>query len=369
MGNDYYEILGVPRNATQEEIKKAFRKKVLEYHPDRNKSPDATEKFKKINEAYQVLSDPKKREMYDRYGKDAFAGYANNESHYTQQVQFDFSDIFGDSFDSLFQNVFFDGNNSFEEIFGRSRKSSKNKGRDLDLTIDITLEDVIKGSQKVVEYKRYEVCHVCHGSGASKLEKCSYCNGSGHVSQVKRTIFGNVQFVQDCPKCNGKGNIVLEKCFHCKGETRVLVDHKLNIKIPAGVEDGMTFRFSGEGDAGKNEGRYGDLYIKVRVLEDKDFIRQGNNLITKIIIPYYIFILGGEVKVKTFDGEKTIHIPKLTKVDTEFVLRGYGVPDMLNKKRGDIIVKLVPSVPDSISQIELDLYQKLKDIDAAKQSY
>ncbi len=369
MGNDYYDMLGVPRNATQEEIKKAFRKKVLEYHPDRNKSPDATEKFKKINEAYQVLSDPKKREVYDRYGQDAFSGYAGNGSNYSQQVQFDFSDIFGDSFDSFFQNVFFDGNTSFGEIFGKGKKGGKSKGKDLELNVDITLEDVIKGGQKVVEYKRYEVCNVCRGSGASKLEKCSYCNGSGHVSQVKRTIFGNVQFVQDCPKCNGTGHIVIEKCPHCKGETRVLVNHKLNIKIPAGIEDGITLRFSEQGDVGKNGGKYGDLYIKVRVLEDKNFIRQGNNLITKITIPYYLFILGGEVRVKTFDGEQIIHLERLTKVDTEFVLKGYGIPDMFSKKRGDIIVKLIPSVPDSISQIELDLYQKLRDIDAAKQSH
>ncbi|BDQ04561.1 MAG: chaperone protein DnaJ [Candidatus Dojkabacteria bacterium] len=366
MSNDYYEILGVSRNATQEEIKKAFRKKLLEYHPDRNKSPDATEKFKKINEAYQVLSDPRKRQLYDNYGQSAFTNNAAAGANYTEQIQFDFSDIFGESFDSIFQNVFFDGKTPFDEIFGRNKTRTKNKGRDIELNLDVTLVEVIKGSERNIVYKRYESCPVCHGSGASKLEKCSYCNGSGHVSQIKRTIFGNVQVIQDCQKCNGTGHIVVEKCPHCKGETRILVDHTLNIKIPAGIEDGLTLRFSGEGDVARNAGIYGDLYIKLRVLEDKHFIRQGKNLITKITVPFYTFILGGEVRVNTFDGEQIVHVKKLTKVDTEFVLKGYGIPELYNKKRGDIIVKLVPEVPDSISQLELDLYQRLKDIDANK---
>lgn len=359
MQSDYYEILGVSKDASETDIKKAFRKKAVEYHPDRNKSPDAAEKFKKVNEAYQVLSDPEKRKMYDRFGSSAFTGANAGGENYGQQVQFDFSDLFGEGFDSIFGE-----SNPFGDIFG-GRASSKdtNRGKDLEIKLDIGLSDVIFATEKTIEFYRKEKCSNCKGNGGSKVEKCSNCNGSGRVAQVTRSLFGNIQVVRPCPKCNATGQVILEKCNVCKGYSTVGTKHSIKIRIPAGVESGMTLRFSGEGDAGKYGGKNGDLYIVLNVKSEKGFIRQGNNLIKEIKIPFYTLILGDTLTFDTFDGEKTIKVPPYTKVGVDLVLKGYGVPDMHTKNRGDIVIKLTPEIPDKLSQEEITLYNKLKEID------
>ena len=351
MALDYYEILGVSRDATIEEIKRAYRKKAAEYHPDKNKSPDAVEKFKQVNEAFQVLSDPKKREMYDRFGYVGDNGFYNETSGATRgrQVEFDFSQIFGDSFDS----IFFDGFDNFSDLFStlNGRRRTKHRGKDIELNLEISLEDVIKGGEKVISFKRQEVCSTCKGTGGEKVDKCSYCNGTGRITQIVRTFLGNVQTVQECPHCNGSGYKIINKCRVCNGSGLVEKDISFKVKIPVGAKTGMTLRFRGDGNSGKFNGEKGDLFITLNVIADKNYKIVGENDIQKeVFLPFYIFMLGGDIKVQTFDGIKQVHVDKNTKSGSKITIKGLGLPDIRSRRRGDMILVLLPEFPIDLDE-------------------
>lgn len=359
---DYYEILGVSKNATDKEIKSAFRKKAAAFHPDKNKDPKAPEEFKKINEAYQVLSDPEKRKMYDQFGASAFenGGGFNNQGF--GGAGFDFSDFFGGGFESIFGE-----NNPFGDIFGgRTSARQSNRGEDISVRIKVTLEDIIKGPEKEIQYNRKVQCKVCQGKGGSKVETCKTCNGSGRVAQVTRSLLGNMRIMRECPECRGTGKKILEKCSVCHGESVVSETKNLKIRIPGGIESGMNLRFREEGNAGIFGGEYGDLFVEIVVEKDNRFMRQGDNLLMKLNLPIYSLILGDEVDILTFDGQKRVKIPAGIQVGEKLALKELGIPNRITKKRGDIILDISVEVPKKINQKEKELFEELKEIDKNK---
>jgi len=364
MNENYYEILGVSKSADEQEIKKAFRKKAAELHPDRNKDPNAVEKFKKVNEAYQVLSDKEKRQRYDQFGAAGVnGGFGGNPYAGGQQVQFDFSDIFGEGFDSIFG-----GANPFEEIFGSSsrRPANMNKGKDIFVVLDIELQDIIHQTEKEIKFKRKEKCKNCDGKGGSKVGKCGNCKGTGRVSQVTRSLFGNVQVMRECRNCKGSGNIVLEKCKVCHGESLIEGLKTLKIKIPLGIESGVNLKFTGEGDSGRFGADSGDLYIELKVKETLGYKRFGNDLIKEVDTSLYSLILGDEIIIDTFDGQKKFRIEPGHQIGVDLILKELGIPDMRTKQRGNIIVKLKVGIPKSLSKEEKELFLKLKSLSQKK---
>lgn len=358
---EYYEALGVDSSATPEEIKKAFRKKAAQYHPDKNKDPKAPEEFKKVNEAYQVLSDPEKRRMYDQYGSSGFdpnqfqGGGAGG-------FQFDFSDIFGGGFESVFGDE-----SPFGDIFGgRGPRGDRNRGKDLYLTLSVTLEDIITGPEKQIKYNKKETCQTCKGIGGSKVETCKTCKGNGRVAQVSRSLFGNIQVMRDCVECNGTGKVVVDKCKICKGESVVDTARTFKIRIPKGIESGMNLRFTGEGDAGKFNSQKGDLFVEIQVQKHPEYTRRDDDLLKTIDLPIYSIVLGDEVKVTTFDGDKVVKIPAGMDIGEKLILKELGVPNMRTKKRGDIILEINVGVPKNLSSEEVKLFTQLKSIHETK---
>ncbi len=361
---DYYEILGVSRDATEKDLKKAFRKKAAELHPDRNKDPKAPEQFKQVNEAYQVLSDPQKRSMYDQYGSAAFAqdgGAGGGRGGFGGQgFEFDFSEMFGGAdVESMF------GDQSiFSDLFGRRGGRTRTKrGDDIAIAIHATMLDVLNGPEKEISYQRAVHCPQCGGSGGDKVEQCRTCNGSGRVAQVSRSIFGNVQMVRECPTCQGTGKEIVDKCTKCKGDSVVTEQRSFKIRIPQGIENGMNIRFRGEGSAGKFRTEHGDLFVQVNVQPDTRFERSGDDLIIKVPVPVYSLVLGDEIQVSTLDGDTKIRIPAGLNVGEDLILRGLGLPNFRSKKRGNILLKLDINIPKKLKKEERDLYQQLRAID------
>jgi len=352
MKRDYYEVLGVSRDATKSEIKKAYRRLALKYHPDKSKEPDAEEKFKEISEAYAVLSDDEKRRQYDMYG------HAGIDSQYNYEDIFrgaDFSDIFRDlgfnfGFDDIFQH-FFGG-------FGRSQQQ---RGRDILYRMTISLEDAYFGGEKEIQIRRKEKCPECNGSGrakGSKVVKCPVCHGSGQVKQTSRTPFGHFTQITVCPKCNGRGEIIENPCKRCHGTGVVEQRRKIKVKIPKGVADGTRLRLAGEGEAGEMGAPPGDMYIEIYVNEHDKFVRQGNDLVTIKKISYPEAVLGNEVEVETMDGKIKLHIPPGTQSGERFVLKGKGMPTMRGG-HGNMIVQVAVDVPKKISAREKELVEEL----------
>lgn len=357
MDFDYYEILGVSRNATHEEIKKAYRREAAKYHPDKNKSPDATERFKKINEAFQVLSDPKKRELYDKYGKAGVDGGYAGGTYYTNQVEIDISQIFSDAFD-VFKD--FDILSGAFNPFDIKRSRSKYRGKDIEIQVNITYFDSIYGAEKVINYPRYDKCDKCKGTGGLKVEKCSHCQGTGRITQYVRSFLGNIQTIQTCPHCEGTGTRIVEKCDKCNGTSLVNTDRSIKIKIPRGATEGLTLRFKGEGNAGKYGGEFGDLYVKLLFDADQGFYKDGINLVKDLYIPFYYLILGGKIKIYTPEGIKEINIPANTPAGTQIRLHNMGLPDVNVRKRGDIILNIYPALPSDLTAEERDWLLKFK---------
>jgi molecular chaperone DnaJ len=361
--SDFYEILGVEKGATDQEIKKAFRKKAAHFHPDKNKDPKATEEFKKINEAYQVLSDPQKRQMYDQYGNAAFnqgggGGFGGNG----QGFEFDFSDIFGGGAESIFGDE-----SPFGDLFGRSRSRQKvNKGNDISLRVKVTLDDVLHGPEKEIKYNRKEKCKACKGLGGAKVETCNTCRGAGKVAQMNRTFFGTVQVQRECPDCKGTGKRILEKCGVCKGESVVDGTRTFKIKIPQGIESGMSLRFRDEGDAGKFESESGDLYVEIDVQSHATLKRNGDNLNLNIHLPIYSLVLGDEIQISTLDGDKKVKIPAGLEINEKLVLRNLGLPRFRTDQRGDLVLNINVEVPKNLNKQEKELYEKLRDLNKGK---
>ena len=356
MKKDYYEVLGVGRDATKSEIKKAYRRLALKYHPDKSKDKDAEERFKEISEAYAVLSDDEKRKQYDMYG------HAGIDSQYNYEDIFrgaDFSDIFRDlgfnfGFDDIFQQ-FFSG------FGGRRGRRGTRRGNDILYRMALSLEDAYFGGEKEEEVKRKEKCGECGGTGmakGSKLVKCDVCHGNGQVQQTSRTPFGHFTQIAVCPKCGGEGEIIEKPCKKCHGTGVVEKRRKIKVKIPKGVRDGTRLRLAGEGEAGERGVPPGDMYLEIYVRPHERFSREGDDLIALKRISYPEAVLGNEVEVKTMDGREKVRIPPGTRHGDRLVVKGKGMP-RLGGGYGDLIVQISLEIPKKVSDREREILKEL----------
>ena len=353
---DYYEILGLDRNADKNEIKKAYRKLALKYHPDKNPSKDAEEKFKEISEAYAVLYDDEKRNMYDQYG------HAGIDQSYSAE------DIFrGVDFSNIFRGMGFDFDNIFEQFFGSrreyGRRSYARRGSDLQYGIDVNLEDAYKGLKTEIKIPRIESCDFCNGSGAepgTSHKKCSLCGGTGQISHSRRTHFGMFTQVTTCNKCQGQGTIIEKRCLKCKGSGRIQVTRSIDLRIPAGLDDGSQLRLRGEGEMGDTDP--GDLYVVVHIKKHPKFDRRGSNLYTIKKISFPEAALGTRIDVTTINGQYgKLRIPEGTQNGNVFKIRGKGMPDLHARGYGDLFVEIRIKTPKKLSRKAKKLLEELSD--------
>jgi molecular chaperone DnaJ len=344
---DYYEVLSVERTASDQELKSAYRKLAMQYHPDRNPDdPAAEEKFKQASEAYQVLSDPDKRAAYDRYGHAGVSNGGFDSSGFSGMP--DLGDIFGDIFGEVFN-------------MGGSRRSSRaQRGRDLQYELTLTFEEAVFGKQSEIKIRRMENCATCQGSGAEPGRgptTCQQCAGRGQV----RFQQGFFSVARTCPVCNGTGSIVKDPCHTCRGEGRQSADHTINVTVPAGIEDRMRIRYQGEGDAGRFSGPAGDLYVVISVEPHPFFEREGNDLHYALPVSFPQATLGTELMIPTLEGETKLKIPEGTQSGTEFRLRNKGVPYLNDHGRGDLIVQIVAQVPKKLTKTQKELMRQLAE--------
>ena len=356
---DYYEILGVSKTATEDELKKSYRKLALKYHPDRNPDDkESEEKFKEAAEAYEVLSNKDKRAKYDQFGHAGVDGQGFGGGGQNMNMDDIFS-MFGDIFGGF-------GGGGFSGGFGgqRSRGGRRvNKGSSLRIKVKLTLEDIEKGVEKKIKVNKYVTCDTCHGSGAkegSDTTNCTQCHGSGYVTQVQRTILGNMQTQAVCPSCSGEGKIIKDKCPSCHGDGIVKKEEVITINIPAGVADGMQISFSGLGNAGARNGVNGDLIVSVEELPHEDFERDGNNVCHQTYITVSDAILGTTIEVPTLGGKAKFKIEQGMSSGKVYRLRGKGLPDVNGYGRGDILVRVDVWIPKSYSKEEKKMLETLQ---------
>lgn len=356
MPGDYYEILGVARDANKEDIKRAYRRLARKYHPDVNKEPGAEEHFKEINRAYEVLSEPEIRERYDRFGEAGVSGGGASG--------FEYGDMGG--FADIFETIFggFGGMGGTAQP-GR-RRGGPARGEDLRLDLKLSFRDAIFGGEKEIRIPHLEVCQGCQGSGAKPgtgSRSCSTCNGAGQVRRATRTPFGSFAQVSACPTCNGAGEVIEEKCEVCGGAGRKQETKKLKITIPPGVDDGTRLRVSREGDAGVKGGPAGDLYVYLVVEPDKEFIREGINIRSELGISYLQAILGCRLMVDTVDGQDELVIPAGTQPNTVLTIEDRGVPKLGNATlRGDHLITIKIQIPTRLNSEERELLERLATI-------
>jgi molecular chaperone DnaJ len=353
---DFYEILGVEKNAGDSEIKSNYRKMAMQYHPDKNPGDaEAEEKFKEAAEAYEVLSNPEKRARYDRFGHEGmrgqdYGGYSNVNDIFSA-----FSDIFGGG---IFDDFFGGGGGQR----GGRRRSMAEQGSDLRIKLPLTLEEISKGVEKTIKIKRYDTCNTCNGTGAERggFEKCSACNGAGEVRQVSRSMFGQFVNISACPSCNGSGQKISNPCKACGGEGRTIIEDTVQVKIPHGVESGNYLPLRGKGHAGRRGGQPGDLIVVVEEKEHKLFRRQGDHVIYHHTVSFPEASLGAEIFVPTLYGEEKIKVSAGTQPGTVVRLKGKGIPQLNGYNNGDQIVYLNVFVPTSLSTKEKSLIKELQ---------
>ncbi len=357
---DYYEVLGVSRNASLDEIKSAYRKMAMKHHPDRNPDDkEAEEMFKQAAEAYEVLSDEDKKARYDRFGFDGVKGA------YGGQGFNDFSDIF-----SHFSDIF-SGGSIFDDFFGGSRSSGRGRkrsigeqGADIKMRMPLTLGEIATGVTKKVKVKAFHVCDTCKGTGSkdgSGYQTCPHCNGAGEIRQVTKTFLGQIVNVTVCPTCQGSGQIVKEKCPACGGEGRVEGEHTVDVDIPSGVEQGHYLTIEGKGHSGKRGGKPGNLHI---IFEEKPhpfFKRVGNDIHYNLSIPLTLATLGGEIEIPTIDGSTKITIEQGTQPNEQFVLKNLGIPYLNRNQKGNLVVNINVVIPKKLSAREKELLQELSE--------
>ena len=358
---DYYEILGVSKNAAADEIKKSYRKVAMQFHPDRNPGDkEAEDKFKEAAEAYEVLSDTDKKAKYDRYGHAAFgpgtggfSGGSNMEDIFSQ-----FGDIFGED---IFGN-FFNGGGGRSR--GGGRRATGQRGSNLRIKLKLSYEEIAKGVSKNIKVKKYVVCTTCAGNGAkdkNSIQTCGTCNGSGQVRKVQNTFLGQMQTVATCPTCNGEGSTVTSKCGACKGEGRMYGEETVTLDIPAGVQEGMQLSLSGKGNAGERGGASGDLIILIEEEAHAQLHRDGLNVAFDLYITFPDAVFGIQVEVPTIDGKAKIKIPAGTQSGKIFRLKGKGFPEVNGYTKGDQLIHVNVWTPQNVSNDEKTILEKLND--------
>lgn len=358
---DYYEILGVTKTSDEKEIKKAYRKVAMKFHPDRNPdNKEAEEKFKEAAEAYEVLSDADKRARYDRFGHDGvnaqFGGGRGGAS---------MEDIF-----SQFGDIFGGGGSPFDSFFGgssggRTRGNSGQRGSNLRIKAALSLEEIANGVSKKIKVKKQVGCDTCNGSGAkdsSSVRTCETCSGSGYVRQVKQTFLGAMQTTTSCPRCGGSGKTITANCNTCKGSGRKMDEEVVQIDIPAGVEEGMQLSMRGKGNAGKNGGPTGDLLISIEEKPHEHFTRDGRNIIYDLFLNFADAALGTSVEVPTLEGKVKIKVPAGTQSGKIFRLRGKGIPELQGYGKGDQLIHVNIWTPKTLNKEEKKMMEKLKEM-------
>ncbi|WP_026474677.1 molecular chaperone DnaJ [Alkaliflexus imshenetskii] len=356
---DYYEILEVSKNASAEEIKKAYRKKAIQFHPDKNQgNKDAEEKFKEAAEAYEVLSNDEKRRRYDQFGH-AGVGGASGSGGFgggmsMEDIFSHFGDIFGGSFGG------FGGFGGF----GSSRGQRVNKGSNLRVKVTLTLQEIANGVEKKIKVKKYVSCHHCNGTGADKgssFSDCHTCRGTGQVTRISNTILGQMQTTSSCPTCSGEGRIITKKCAECNGEGLLRQDEVVTINIPAGVEEGMQLSVSGRGNAARRGGINGDLLVLIQEEKHPELIRDGSDLIYNLTLSIPDAILGAPVEIPTVEGKVKVKIEAGTQPGKILRLKGKGLPEVNGYHRGDLLVRINVYIPKDLTKEEIRSVEKLKD--------
>lgn len=364
---DYYEILGINRNATKDDIKKAYRKLAMQYHPDRN--PDdkaAEEKFKEAAEAYEILSHDDKRNNYDRFGHDGVRGSTFGTEGFSSvnDIFSHFSDIFG-------------GSSIFDEFFGGSqrgrsrRRGSGTPGSDMRVTLKLTLEEIATGISKKIKIKKQVKCNECNGTGAqagTSLKTCSVCNGAGEVKTVSRSVFGQFVNITACHNCNGEGQVIDSPCRNCSGDGRIQDEATINIEVPAGVQDGNYMTLRGEGNSGKRGGQSGDIIVVFQELPHENFIRENDDIIYNLFVTFPQAALGSEVEVPTLNGKAMLKIDSGTQPGKMLKMKGKGIRHLNYSGSGDQIVRINVAIPQKLNSKEKEIIKKLSEMPNIKTS-
>jgi molecular chaperone DnaJ len=353
--SDFYTLLGVPRDASDNDIKKAYRKLAMEFHPDRNAAADAEAKFKEITEAYEILRDPQKRATYDRYGKAGVGGGGGFGFHHV-----DLSEAL---------NIFmrdFGGMGGLDSIFGGGQRADTRRGQDVRVHVRLTLAEVASGAKKSVKFKSLERCTVCEGSGAkpgTRPVTCSTCGGSGEVRRAARSMFGQFVSVSPCPTCAGEGAVVQHPCEMCRGEGRIRTDKTVAVEIPAGVSSNNYLTLRGQGASGPRNGPAGDLLVMLEIKDDDRFERQGDDLLFDLPLSFSQAALGGEFEVPTPYGGERVRIPAGTQPETMLRLKGRGLPVLGQSGKGDLLVRIHVWTPERLSDEQERLFRELAKLE------
>ena len=368
---DYYEVLGVDKSASADEIKKAYRKKAIQYHPDKNPGDkEAEEKFKEAAEAYEVLSNPDKRARYDQFGHEGMSGAGGFGGGFGGGQGMSMDDIF-----SMFGDIF-GGHGGFGGFSGfggggSSQAQRKFRGSDLRVKVKLSLKDIANGTTKKFKLKKYVPCSHCHGTGAegnSGTETCPTCKGSGHILRTQQSIFGMMQTQTVCPQCNGEGKIIKNKCKECGGEGIVYGEEVVEVKIPAGVAEGMQLSMSGKGNAGRHNGIPGDLLIQIEEEPHPELIRDENDLVYNLLLSIPMAALGSTVEIPTIDGKAKVKIEPGTQPGKVLRLRGKGLPNVNGYGNGDLLVNVSVYIPETLSKDEKNALEKMQNSENFKPS-
>lgn len=355
---DYYDVLGIAKNASAEEIKTAYKKKAKQFHPDVSTEPDAEKKFKEVLEAYTVLNDPQKRQAYDQFGfeGDKFSG------GFSGAQGFDFRNFSSGDFD--FEDLFSGFGSIFGEQFGE--KEANTRGQDLRYDLSISFEEAAFGIKKEIVFERIDTCNNCHGSGAKdakSLTTCEECHGKGVVRKTQRTIIGMMTSQTTCSKCRGKGKIVKEKCAQCNGNGKIMARKKIQVTIPEGVSSGMHLRLKEEGNSGEEGGEKGDLFVVIMVEPHKFFKRDNGDILVDVPISLADAVLGEEIDVPTLRGKAKLKIPEATQSNQVFRLKKEGIKDYRTGEKGDEFVKVIVKIPKKLSKKEKQLFEEIKKLE------
>ncbi|MEW6684676.1 MAG: molecular chaperone DnaJ [Candidatus Edwardsbacteria bacterium] len=372
---DYYEVLGVPQNASEEEIKRNYRTLAKKYHPDMNRdSPkEAEEKFKELSEAYEVLMDRNKRAAYDRFGHEGVSqtfrpgGFTWQDFHHFEDIQ----DIFGDIFEG------FGGGSLFNIFFGPGRRTTtrrtaremRQQGGDLRVHLKLSLEEIATGAEKKIKLKRLETCEVCGGSGSKSKggeKTCPTCQGSGELRQVSRSVFGQFVNITTCPHCQGEGRVISDPCSDCNGEGRVKKEATILVKVPAGVSDGNYIPLRGEGNIGPRGGPPGNVIVYIEEKEHEIFVRQGDDVVCQVPLSFSQAALGAEIEVPLLNGKAKMSIPAGTQAGKVFRMKGRGIPHLNGYGSGDELIQVIVWIPTKLSTEEKKLLQELSKFEASK---